>query len=175
MSKITIPQILPLRTIFPLSTYTLWLRVRERWEWPFLLTKRPAEWRARNNNVLHSPTYTFRRVRINSHIGMIALSRQRQIGRLASYAHWRRWMTWKCDIKWKGQMHFYSQLFPFKRNIFGEHIMINLGPRYKRKLLLAPVRVLSIAARANALWPIKTPLPTCANQDAWAVITPTRP
>ncbi len=40
-------------------------------------------------------------------------------------------------------------------------------------------RGLSINSRAyvisqRARWPIRTPLPTCANQDAWVVITPRR-
>ncbi len=48
------------------------------------------------------------------------------------------------------------------------------------KLPLAPARVLSIASRAyvkslHALWPIRTPRPTCANQDAWDIVPPTRP
>ncbi len=29
--------------------------------------------------------------------------------------------------------------------------------------------------RQHARWPIRTPHPTCANQDAWVVITPKRP
>ncbi len=41
----------------------------------------------------------------------------------------------------------------------------------KCELSLVPARVLSIASRAKAnslhtLWPIRTPRPTCANQDA---------
>ncbi len=50
----------------------------------------------------------------------------------------------------------------------------------ERKLPLAHARVLLIASRANAkslhvLWPIRTPRPSCANQDAWAVLTPKQP
>ncbi len=41
------------------------------------------------------------------------------------------------------------------------------------------VRGLSIDSRAYVIsqhmrWPIRAPLPTCANQDAWVVITPKR-
>ncbi len=41
-------------------------------------------------------------------------------------------------------------------------------------------RGLSIDSRAYVIsqhvrWPIRAPLPTCANQDAWVVITPKRP
>ncbi len=48
------------------------------------------------------------------------------------------------------------------------------------KLPLGPTRVLSIASRANvkslhALWPIRMPRPSCANQNTWAVLTPRRP
>ncbi len=43
-----------------------------------------------------------------------------------------------------------------------------------------PGRVLSIASRANAKslhasWPIRASCPSCANQDAWTVVTPKRP
>ncbi len=43
-----------------------------------------------------------------------------------------------------------------------------------------PTRVQSIGSRSyvisqHAHWPIRAPLPTCANQDAWVVITPKRP
>ncbi len=45
--------------------------------------------------------------------------------------------------------------------------------------LLLFARGLSIDSRAYVIsqhvrWPIRAPLPTCANQDAWAVITPKR-
>ncbi len=48
---------------------------------------------------------------------------------------------------------------------------------YSRSLF---ARGLSIDSRAyvisqHARWPIRTPLPTCANQDAWVAITPKRP
>ncbi len=41
-----------------------------------------------------------------------------------------------------------------------------------------PAHVLSITLSANSLyvlWPIRTPCPTCTNQNAWAFITPRRP
>ncbi len=45
---------------------------------------------------------------------------------------------------------------------------------------LVPTRGLSIDFRVYVIsqhvrWPIKAPLPTCANQDAWVVIMPKRP
>ncbi len=63
------------------------------------------------------------------------------------------------------------QVFTFEDYCIWEHLAA------KCELPLVHARVLSIDSRAyvisqHARWPIRTPRITCANQDAWVVITP---
>ncbi len=81
--------------------------------------------------------------------------------------------TSKLDPDWMTQSSF---IFP-KGHTQSLHCSCHLRLHACNRSLFA--RGLSIDSRAyvisqHARWPIRTPLPTCANQDAWVVITPKR-
>ncbi len=90
------------------------------------------------------------------------------------------WKTWKVeeDQRWSV---FSSGKRSLKIQAYTNHESVaancHLSLHACNRLLFA--RRLSIDSRAYAIsqharWPIRTPCPTCTNQDAWAVITPKR-